>query len=103
MKKSQANVINELTKKLLKGKEARSKNLRQELRDMRERCDKEKTILNKTIADIEADKRDREKDLAEKEINLNLREGRQTQDKENPSSGGGNEERLRRAEWSNKH
>ena len=56
MTKSQANVINELTKKLLKGKEARSKNLRQELRDMRERCDKEKTILNKTIADIEADK-----------------------------------------------
>ena len=63
-----------LTKKLLKGEEARSKNLRQELRDMREKCEKEKTLLNKTIADIETENRNREKDLAEKEINLTVRE-----------------------------
>ena len=63
-----------MTKKLLKGEEARSKNLRQELRDMREKCEKEKTLLNKTIADIETENRNHEKDLAEKEINLTVRE-----------------------------
>ena len=69
------------TKKLLKGAEARNSTMKQEVRDIRGQFDEEKTkhtkekeTLTKTIQEINAEKLAREKDLADKEIKLNIKE-----------------------------